>query len=253
MKKRPLRRHTSFDNFVNFKELVYMGAQLLSSVKPDSVAYGTYHSARASGHMLDSVYALRYQAYSEKDYIDRNDTERFMDKYDAMTNCASFLTYNGEKLIGSIRICAYHPNKGYPIPVMESFHRELSEHIGMDKPFVEINRFVVHPEFQRKGGVRARFSIYKNALDQVVELQPAFVVAAVREEHMRFYKMLNFEPISEIKPYPGLKFKTVLMAGSDVARSGELILSKCNKSLVQNDILPFDRSRGFSCGAASAH
>lgn len=214
--------------------------------------FSSYHSTRASGSNLDRVYALRYDAYSAQDYIDKNDSERFTDKYDAMKNCTSFLTYNGEKLIGSIRICAYHPNSDYPIPVMENFYEELSSHIGMDKSFVEINRFVVHPDFQRKGGVQARFSIYKNALDQVIQLQPAYVVAAVREEHMRFYKMLNFEPISEVKPYPGLKFKTVLMAGSDIERSRDFILSKCNRKLVHDDILPSDRGHRLHSGAAGS-
>lgn len=218
------------------------------TARPNAVS--SYHSIRATGALLEDVYRLRYDAYSAQGHIDKNDSGRFMDKYDSMTNCTSFLTYNGEKPIGSIRISAYHPNSNHIIPVMENFSEELASHIGMNHSFVEINRFVVHPDFQRKGGARARFSIYKNALEQVVQLQPTCVVAAVREEHMRFYKMLNFEPISEVKPYSGVKFKAVLMAGSDVARSGELILRKCNKSLVQDDILPFDRGRGLYSGAA---
>lgn len=230
-----------------------MATQIIPSV-PDSVnpnVFSTYHSVRAEGQLLDSVYALRYRAYSAQNFIKKNDSERFIDKYDAMTNSTSFLTYKGEKLIGSIRISAYHPNSDYTIPVMENFSEELSSHIGLNKPFVEINRFVVNPAFQRSGGVRARFSIYKNALDQVIQLQPAFVVAAVREEHVRFYKMLNFEPISDFKLYSGVSFKAVLMAGSDVAGAREFILSKCNKSMVQDDILPFNRSHRLYSGAAS--
>lgn len=208
-----------------------------------------YHSIRATGPLLDAVFQLRYEAYSAKDYIDSNDSARFMDKYDGMKNCTSFLTYNGQKLIGSIRICAYHPRSETLIPAMEAFHHELSNCVGTDRSFVEINRFVVHPSFQRKGGVRARFSIYKNAIDQIDLLQPDCVLAAVRQEHMRFYKMLNFEPISEIKPYPGLKFKTVLMACFDVPR--ELVLSKCNETSVDNDILPVDRRDRPGSGAFS--
>lgn len=209
----------------------------------------TYQSTRAYGPFLDSVYLLRYASYRAQDYIDKNVSGRFMDKYDSMTNCTSFLTYKDEKLIGSIRICAYHPNSGQTIPVMESFNKELSHHIGLDKSFVEINRFVVHPDFQRKGGVLARFSIYKNALDEIDKIGPAYVVAAVREEHVRFYKILGFEPISDVKPYPGLNFKTVLMVCVNMEKSREFVLDKCNNMLVNNDILPPGRSHRFNRGA----
>ena len=160
-----------------------------------------YHSIRAYGPMLDSVFALRYQSYSAENYIEHNSSQRFMDEFDNQPNCTSYLTYYEKKLIGSIRLCTYIPDSGLRIPVMDIYAEEIAKNIGMDKKFMEANRFVVHPDFQRKGGIQARFSIYRNIVTEADKAQVDCVLAAVREEHVRFYRLVNFAPISELKTY----------------------------------------------------
>lgn len=201
-----------------------------------------YHSIRAYGPLLDSVYSLRYQSYSAENYIEKNPSERFMDDYDAQPNCTSYLTYYGKKIIGSIRLCTYRPDEDWKIPVMKIYEKEIQQEIGLDKTFIEANRFVVHPDFQRKGGIQARFSIYRNIVTEADRVNANCVLAAVREEHVRFYRLVNFAPISELKAYRGLKFKTILMACFDLDRSREFVLNQTdNRIQAKNDNLPDDR------------
>lgn len=202
-----------------------------SAFKPE------YHSVRAIGPMLDRVYSMRYRSYSGGEYIDRCSSEKFMDEYDSTPNCTSYLTYSGKKTIGSIRSCVYNPDEKLKIPVMDVFERELSESVGFDNVVIEANKFVVDPEFQAKGGVRARFNIYKNIADEIVEKNAKFLVAGIREEHVRFYKMLKFEPASDLKSYPHLNFKTLLVVCTDVSGFCEKIYSKTVTKETRNDAL----------------
>ena len=202
-----------------------------------------YHSIKAYGPLLDHVFSLRYESYSTEDYIEKNPTKRFMDEYDSQPNCTSYLTYHDKKLIGSIRLCRYSPGESWKIPVMNIFKEEIKKEIGLKKSFLEANRFVVHPDFQKKGGARARFSIYRNIITEADKAETHCVLAAVREEHVRFYRMVNFAPISDIKSYSGLKFKTILMACFDLDRSREFVLNQTDRraQTPKNDYLFNDR------------
>lgn len=212
-----------------------------------------YHSIKAYGPLLDSVYALRYKSYSAENYIEKDPSERFMDEYDAQPNCTSYLTYYDKKLIGSIRLCTYHPGGNFKIPVMNIYANEIAREVGVDKTFIEANRFVVHPDFQRKGGIQARFSIYRNIVTEADKAQADCVLAAVREEHVRFYRLVNFTPISELKAYRGLKFKTILMACFDLDRSREFVLNQTdNRKPSKNDYLPDNRCSGLHDWSAGA-
>lgn len=186
----------------------------------------TYQSIKAHGPLLDYVFSLRYESYSAEDYIEKNSTRRFMDEFDAAPNCNSFLVYFKKKLIGSIRSCTYHPEKQDRIPVMDVFERELRENVGLDKIMVEANKFVVHPDFQRQGGVTARFSIYRNVIESAIREKAHCLVVAVRPAHVKFYRMFHMQPVSDAKSYPHLNFQTVLMACHDIEATRDFIWSK---------------------------
>ncbi len=185
-----------------------------------------YFSIMAKNELLDQVYALRYRAYMAENYIEPNNTERFFDEFDHEANCRSFLTYCGRELVGSIRSCIYDPEDDKDVPVMEIFDRELRREVGYEKPFVEANKFVIAPEFQRRGGIRARFNMYKNIVNTVFEKGADTIVVAVRPSHVKFYKMLFFSQISDAKSYPHLKFKTVLLACYNMNALKDFIWSK---------------------------
>lgn len=201
-----------------------------------------YSSIKAYGPLFDHVFSIRYESYSAEDYIEKNSARRFMDEYDSMPNCTSYLTYYEKRPMGSIRLCRYTPGEDWKIPVMHIYKNEIEKEVGLDKSFLEVNRFVIHPDFQRKGGIQARFSVYKNIITEADKAETHCVLAAVREEHVRFYRMVNFTPISDLKAYRGLKFKTILMACFDLDGSRRFVLDQTDKRTKKtNDYLLNDR------------
>ncbi|MCG8416537.1 MAG: hypothetical protein MJE77_01180 [Proteobacteria bacterium] len=159
---------------------------------------------------------MRYLSYSADDYIEKNDAKIFRDEFDLKPNCQSYLTYYEGTAIGSIRSCTYQPGKEYDIPVFDVFINEIKDSIGLADTIIEANKFVVDPAFRKRGGAQARFSIYKNITDSIDDNDAKYLVAGVRAEHVKFYRLLNFEQASEERAYPHVNFKTVLMICKDV-------------------------------------
>ena len=190
-----------------------------------------YYSIVAKNSMLNTVYSMRYKSYSAEDYIEKNSSRKFMDEYDSMSNCTSYLTFLGKKAIGSIRACVFTPEESLQIPAMEVFEKEIKEHLGFDEPFVESNKFVIEPDFQKHGGVKARFSIFRNIIEKAIKSNTSKIIAAVRPEHIKFYKMLYFVPISDSKRYPHLSFDTVLLVCKDLDSLKQRVWSKTESSL----------------------
>ena len=152
-----------------------------------------------------------------------------MDEYDELPNVRSYLLYSDipRAKIGSIRICEFDPDKDLDVPAMEMFYDEIKRSIGYNRPFIEANRFVIDPEFQRLGGRNARFKIFERVVDSAIETGAENILIAVRPEHVKFYgKTLFFEPISGAKVYHHVKFKTVLCKCSKIERFKEFVSSK---------------------------
>jgi hypothetical protein len=213
---------------------------MLSTTQPLQENFSSksdYYSIVAKGPMLDRVYSMRYRSYSAENYIEENSSHKFIDEYDAKANSTCFLTYCDNKVIGSIRSCVYDPKVGLNVPVMDVFSPELNDNIGYSSIFIEANKFVIDPSFQSKGGVRARFTVYKNIAEAIFEHDAKYLVAGIRSEHIKFYKGLHFEVASGLKEYPHLNFKTVLMICGDVNAFRNKIFSKIQQDEVVNDSL----------------
>ena len=185
-----------------------------------------YYSVIAKGPMLDRVYSMRYKSYSAEGYIEENSSLKFIDEYDDKPNSTFFLLYHQNKAIGSMRTCAFDSSKRLPVPVMEVFDEEIKNTIGYDSTFVEVNKFVIDPSFQRKGGVEARMLLVGTVVEEAIRKGSSSIVIAVRPAHVRFYTMLGCHQISDAKSYPHLSFKTVLMACTDIQWSRNFIRSK---------------------------
>lgn len=185
-----------------------------------------YTSVKADGRLLDDVCALRYESYIADNYIEPNDTKRFFDEYDHKPNCQSFLTYCNGDVVGTLRACLYQPGSEHIVPAMDIFYQEIEKEVGLDRPFVESNKFVIAPAFQRRGGTRARLGLMKNIVNTAMSNKAETIVTAVRAEHLRFYKYFSFFPISDEKRYQNLKFETVLVACYDVPALNALVESK---------------------------
>ena len=185
-----------------------------------------YYSIVARGSMLDKVYSMRYRSYSAEGYIEKNSSGKFIDKYDSLPNSTSYLTFLGKKAIGSIRACVFTPEEGLLVPAMEVFEKEIEIYIGFDKPFVEANKFVIDPGFQKHRAVKVRLNLSRNIIEKAIESNASNIIAAVRQEHIKFYKMFDFVQISDSKRYPNLLFDTVLLVCKDLYSLKRKVWSK---------------------------
>ncbi|HTF97769.1 MAG TPA: hypothetical protein VL995_16655 [Cellvibrio sp.] len=197
------------------------------ALKPQETHHNDYYSVIAKGPMLDRVYGMRYRSYSADGYIKENTSQKFIDEYDDKPNSVCFLAYQQTKAIGSMRACVYDPSQeNSMIPVMEVFDEELRNHVGYDNIFVEMNKFVIDPSFQRKGGMHARLMLMGSVLNESLKRNATSVVVAVRTEHIRFYQLFGGKVISDVKSYPHLSFKTVLMVCTELEAADRMLRRK---------------------------
>ena len=200
---------------------------LTAAIKTERNSPNNYHTLVAKGPMLDRVYTMRYRSYSAEGYISENSSHKFIDEYDNKPNSVCFLAYQQTKAIGSMRACVYDPaDKNSIIPVMEVFDDELRDNVGYENVFVEMNKFVIDPTFQRKGGMQARLMLMGSVLTESINRNATSVVVAVRTEHVKFYQLFGGKVISDIKSYPHLSFKTVLMVCEDLEAADRMLRNK---------------------------
>lgn len=199
---------------------------LTTAIQLQDSQHNDYYSVVARGPMLDRVYSMRYRSYSAEGYIAENSSLKFIDEYDDKPNSICFLAYQKAKAIGSMRACVYEPSEKSLIPIMEVFDDEIRDNIGYENIFVEMNKFVIDPTFQRKGGMHARLMLMGSVLNESMNRNATAVLVAVRPEHIRFYKIFGGRVISGIKSYPHLSFKTVLMACTELDVAEHILKSK---------------------------
>jgi N-acyl-L-homoserine lactone synthetase len=199
---------------------------LATAIRKQDNQNSDYYSIIAKGPMLDRVYSMRYKSYSAEGYIQENSSQKFIDEYDDKPNSVCFLAYQKNKAIGSMRACVYTPEQNLPIPVMEVFDNEIRDGVGYENTFVEMNKFVIDTSFQRKGGLHARLTLMQSVLHESLDRKASSVLIAVRPEHIRFYSLFGGKVISDIKSYPHLSFKTVLLVCTELNTAKETLRSK---------------------------
>ena len=154
---------------------------------------------------------LRYQAYLDNNSIGANSKKIFYDQFDLSSNCHSHIEYINGTPAAAIRACVLDPKQKHnSIPAMEIFAKEIESVSEENDVIVETNKFVIDPLFQSRG-LRLKFNLFSFIFKMAYRVNANYIVVAVRQQHAKFYKCMNFFPISGVKKYPGLNFKTVLL------------------------------------------
>ncbi len=212
--------------------------QVSNNQNYSSVPTFDYNTVPARGLMLDKVYSMRYKSYRDDGYIDECSSRMFIDEYDERENCTSYLLYYGSKAVASMRSCLYEPNSRLDVPVSTIYKDEIEQALPQDSSYLEVNKFVVDPRFQGRGGLKARFQLFRLMTELAQESEASSIVLAVRPEHVRFYKMFKCNPISDAKIYPHLNFKTVLLACTEIDEAQEFMNSKLGGKKIGNKSIP---------------
>lgn len=158
------------------------------------------------------VYSLRYESYTSVNAISENEDKLFFDSYDDLPNMRTYLLRKLKKPIASMRICIYSVKFGNnPIPAFEPYYQEICNEIGLDKVIIESNKFVTDPVHEKTKTYGLLLLLFRMIGINSIIYNADYVIAAVREKHISFYKKFFFYPISDIKTYPGVNFPTRLL------------------------------------------
>jgi hypothetical protein len=162
------------------------------------------------------AYEVRYTSYLNSGYIDLRPDGLFSDEYDLLTSSHTVVVYEDEKPIASVRVCFLSSDNIDAAPAGVAYPEEVSKLLaGIPKrptkpQAVEITRLVRSPAAENNQGLvflLLRLAGYF-ALQEDVQL----LMSCVRQNHVPFYRRIGCSTMSDLRPYPGLKFSTQLLA-----------------------------------------
>ena len=161
------------------------------------------------------AFHLRYKAYLNAAAITSNPSELFTDPYDEKKNARTYLIRYEGSPVASVRSLTWS-----------------ADYDWTQTPFLEINRYVVDPDFQGLRSLTAQMLLYRiQALSTLADACD-HVIAAVRPRHVAFYRrLMNFEVISDPISVPDVNFQIQLM--TTPASSHEKLARSCGMTVYQ--------------------
>lgn len=170
--------------------------------------------------MLRIAGAIRHEAYSSQNFIERSSDGIFLDDCDLYPSSNVIIAYRDGVPVGTARVCLYAPDTEIrgttTIPVMEVFGPEISQMLSSTRTATGFHRAV---EVMRLATIPAIgfdteivFALYLMAGYITLHYQANAVICAVRRHHISFYKRFGLHKAAEPRAYPKLKFQTGLVA-----------------------------------------
>lgn len=170
--------------------------------------------------LAEIAYRLRYIAYLSYDYIAARPDCLFSDSYDAQPNCRTALIFRRGIEAATVRVSIFDPDNAsinrHKLQAMEIFHDEIKATMATLRPngrnlrIMEIAKLARSPAFKKD--LELIFAAYRTAGYLILHHDVDIVFNAVRAHHMPIYRRFGFQQLTEPKLYPGLAFKTALMA-----------------------------------------
>jgi len=121
------------------------------------------------------------------------------------------------------------------------FKSEIEKEIGLDDSIFESCRFVINPN--NKKAFHTNLALIKTNCILCYTQECRHTITAVREKHISFYEKMGFIKCSELKVYPGLKIKMVLMIAKE-SKSCMDLFETSFKTLYHNSA---DRKNYLEC------
>jgi len=171
------------------------------------------------------VRALRDRALARRHDLPE-DAESFADDgYDAALNTVTFLLTRDGRSAGCTRSSVSSAGRRYPLPAMETFHREIEEAVGWEATLVESSLTFLDPDLS--GDTRdALFRLFKGQMLRCASEGAHWLIAAVPEAQVGFHRrMFNMEILSGSERCPGLALPRVLM-GLDFLRQAPVLFRR---------------------------
>ncbi|MFC1617317.1 hypothetical protein ACFL2K_03765 [Candidatus Margulisiibacteriota bacterium] len=156
------------------------------------------------------IFHIRYFSYRKDNYIGNNKEKMLYDKFDNLPNSLNCLLFINNEPVAAIRGCIYLPEKNWlEIPALKAYKKEIKNNIGLDKSFLEFNKFVFLPSAQ-SNKLMPKLLLYKSLIQIARYYDIDYLIGCIRPSHKRFYERLFVNQLSNYKSYPNLKFKPAL-------------------------------------------
>lgn len=158
----------------------------------------------------DEVYALRYRAYRQEDFVQPNAAQRVYDEHDTAKNVHCFGIYIKQTLVSSVRL--HHVQALTDVsPSRLVFPKELTQLVGKGKTYIDPSRFTTDYD------ARLEFPALPYLTLRVVAMACEhfavdYCVSSVRPEHSAFYRrVFGSQKVEGAKgTYPGIDFEMQL-------------------------------------------
>jgi hypothetical protein len=188
--------------------------QVHASVLPRQAQY--FARLALDPRTRQDVYRLRYDSYLASGFIEANETKQFWDIYDDLPNCESIVLYDQAGPVASVRTCTLALGSRQRSPVMDTYPEQVTALLsaqattGFGGRGIETTRLVRSPAAENNQGLV--FLLYRLAGYIGMMAHTQVLLACVRQNHAPFYRRLGYEPVTEPRPYPGLKCPMLLMS-----------------------------------------
>jgi hypothetical protein len=162
--------------------------------------------AVASREDWAAVRALRFGALARGGDVPACAVPAYGDEHDAMAGSITYLLLDRGRAIGSTR--CIHSGAGSPLPAIETFRAELDPGSAAARA-VEASLTVIDAPADRAAAMLHLFKVHMTAC---AALEAEWLLAAVRETEMGFYRrVFDMEILTGALRCPGLAMPRVLM------------------------------------------
>jgi hypothetical protein len=182
--------------------------------------------------LQEAAYGIRYEAYKSYGYVSERENGIFSDRYDQQVNCRTALIFKDGHAAATVRIATYDAERDDPefhqVQAMEIFGHEIKATLaglhsdGRTPRAAEIGKLARLTRHSKDMDII--FAVFRTVGYLILHQEIDVVFNAVREHHMPMYRRFGFQQLEAPRPYPGLTFKTGLMAcfraNYDAARTG---------------------------------
>ena len=170
--------------------------------------------------LVETAHRLRYVAYRSYGYIADHPDGLFSDTYDIQPNCRTALVFKRGVPAATVRVSVHDPDgsdvERLRLQAMEIFGNEIKTTMSAlclnnrSPRVMEIAKLARSPEYCKD--IDVVFALYRTAAYLILHHDIDIVFNAIRPHHIPMYRRFGFQQLTDPRQYPGLGFKTALMA-----------------------------------------
>ncbi|WP_372720624.1 hypothetical protein [Novipirellula sp.] len=135
------------------------------------------------------------------------------DKYDADDNSTSYLLYQEDRPVGTLRASIYASELQWRrVPAMDFFMPAITQSFHNDDPMVQSSQFAILPPGRSKTWL-PNASLFQILVDTASRYEAHWIISIIRDRpsQLKFYGRLGFRPISSPQWFPPVNRMCVLM------------------------------------------